>query len=63
MPGKRNGDSPHKRRSNIHPLDIARLHPAEPRGERLDTLEELHERGVLSAAEYAVQRDEILDEI
>ena len=54
---------PRKRRQAIHPLDIARLHPAEPRAHRLATLDELRERGVLSEAEYRVQRDEILDEI
>jgi hypothetical protein len=52
-----------KKRSAIHHLDIARLHPAEPRAHRLQTLEELRERGVLSDAEYEAKRDEILDEI
>jgi hypothetical protein len=63
MLGEQNGDEPRKRRTAIHPLDIARLHPAEPRADRLETLDELRERGVLSAAEHKVQRDEILDEI
>jgi hypothetical protein len=54
---------PGKRRAAVHPLDIARLHPAEPRADRLATLEELRERGVLSVAEYETQRNEILDEI
>jgi hypothetical protein len=56
-------EQPRKRRTAIHPLDIARLHPAERRDDRLATLEELRERGVLSDAEYALQRDAILDEI
>jgi hypothetical protein len=63
MPGKQDAHTPRRKRSAIHPLDIARLHPAEPRAHRLQTLVELRERGVLSEAEYAVQRDEILDEI
>ena len=52
-----------KKRSTVHPLDIARLHPAEHKDDRLATLEELRDRGVLSEAEYALQRDQILDEI
>jgi hypothetical protein len=52
-----------KKRSAIHHLDIARLHPAEPRADRLETLEELRQREVISDAEYAAKRDEILDEI
>ncbi|MEA2450331.1 MAG: hypothetical protein QOG63_2263 [Thermoleophilaceae bacterium] len=63
MAGEQNGGGPRKRRSTVHPLDIARLHPAESRSDRLATLEELRERGVLSDAEYVVQRDEIVDEI
>jgi hypothetical protein len=63
MLGEQNGKPRRRKRSAVHHLDIARLHPAEPRANRLETLAELHERGVLSDAEYRVQRDEIIDEI
>ena len=63
MLGEQKKTEGRKKRSAIHPLDIARLHPAEPRAHRLAVLEELRDRGVLSDAEYEVQRDEILDEI
>jgi hypothetical protein len=57
-------EQPRRRKQpRIHPLDIARLHPAERKADRLATLLELRDRGVLSEAEYALQRDEILDEI
>jgi hypothetical protein len=60
---EQNADRPRAKRSRVHPLDIARLHPAEQREHRLQTLEELRDRGVLSNAEYTLQRNEILDEI
>jgi hypothetical protein len=45
------------------PMDISRLHPAADKGERLEALRELKSVGALSEAEYATQRDQILDEI
>jgi hypothetical protein len=56
-------EQPRKRQPRVHHLDIARLHPAETKADRLATLEELHARGVLSDAEYELQRNEVLDEI
>jgi hypothetical protein len=56
-------EQPRRKQPRIHPLDIARLHPAEKKADRLATLEELHDRGVLSDAEYELQRNEVLDEI
>ena len=56
-------EQPRKRQTRVHHLDIARLHPAETKADRLATLEELHTRGVLSDAEYELQRNEVLDEI
>jgi hypothetical protein len=45
------------------PMDIARLHPAADRADRLEALAELREVGALSDAEYETQRTEILDEL
>ena len=52
-----------ERRSRIHHLDIARLHPAEDRDDRLSTLAELKQRGILSESEYEIQSAEVADEI
>ncbi len=43
--------------------DVAALHPAESRANRLVKLEELRDSGVISAAEYATERAEIEDEL
>jgi hypothetical protein len=52
-----------ERRSRIHQLDIARLHPAEQKDDRLQTLAELHDRGILSEAEYELEAAAIADEL
>ena len=57
-------EQPRRRKQpRVHHLDIARLHPAETKADRLATLEELRDRGVLSQPEYELQRNEVLDEI
>jgi hypothetical protein len=45
------------------PMDISRLHPAAAPDDRLEALQELKSVGALSEAEFATQRDQILDEI
>jgi hypothetical protein len=47
----------------VQPIDVARLHPAEEPSDRLQTLDELRGRGVLSRAEYELQRSATEDEI
>jgi hypothetical protein len=44
------------------PTDIGALHPALPALERLETLRQMREGGMISAVEYDAQRTAILDE-
>jgi hypothetical protein len=44
-------------------IDVAALHPAEPRDRRLEALGKLRDAGMISQAEYEALRDGVLDEL